>query len=241
MSPQTNNPPTLSNQCQQTSPRSDVKQERAKATRATVLLAAARVFESRGFAAATISDILEEAGVTKGALYFHFDSKESLAREIVSSQVSWRDKSPEREQNPVQRVIDISHAFGMALRQDPLARASIRLTLERNTFQTDDPSPYVGWNADVEAILVDAHRAGVMLTHISPAAAARLITSVFTGAQLASEATTGRTDLTTRIEEIWQLLLPALVDPDVVDTLNPRGSSEPSRRGVQGLSRAIKA
>lgn len=43
------------------------------------LLAAAReVFAERGFAGATMAEIGERAGVTKGGVYFHFRSKEAL-------------------------------------------------------------------------------------------------------------------------------------------------------------------
>ncbi len=51
------------------------RQERAVRTRHAVVQAAAQVFAERGYAAATIAEILDRAGVTKGALYFHFDSK----------------------------------------------------------------------------------------------------------------------------------------------------------------------
>ncbi|MFD6749883.1 TetR family transcriptional regulator, partial [Streptomyces anthocyanicus] len=55
------------------------KQDRAIRTRQTILDAAAQVFEKQGYQAATITEILKVAGVTKGALYFHFQSKEELA------------------------------------------------------------------------------------------------------------------------------------------------------------------
>jgi len=56
------------------------QQERAVRTRRAVLEAAAAVFAERGYAAATIGEILARAQVTKGALYFHFDSKAALAQ-----------------------------------------------------------------------------------------------------------------------------------------------------------------
>ena len=54
-------------------------QERAIRTRRNILVAAADVFADVGYEAATISEILQRANVTKGALYFHFASKEVLA------------------------------------------------------------------------------------------------------------------------------------------------------------------
>ncbi|MGN5376815.1 TetR family transcriptional regulator [Streptomyces lasalocidi] len=64
------------------------RQERAVRTRRAVIEAAAAVFAERGYAAATIAEILERAGVTKGALYFHFDSKEALARGVIDAQIT---------------------------------------------------------------------------------------------------------------------------------------------------------
>lgn len=57
-----------------------VQQQRAIRTRRVFLEAAAEVFDEHGYDAATISAILERAGLTRGALYFHFTSKEELAR-----------------------------------------------------------------------------------------------------------------------------------------------------------------
>ncbi len=61
-------------------------QERAIRTRQNIMLAAATVFNERGYKAATIADILTTAGVTKGALYFHFPSKDDLAQEVLATQ-----------------------------------------------------------------------------------------------------------------------------------------------------------
>jgi AcrR family transcriptional regulator len=51
---------------------------RKAATRARLLQAAAKVYAAHGFAGATLDDVAEEAGLTKGALYGHFGSKDKL-------------------------------------------------------------------------------------------------------------------------------------------------------------------
>ncbi|ADB48838.1 TetR/AcrR family transcriptional regulator [Conexibacter woesei] len=51
---------------------------RKAATRARLLDAAARVYAARGFAGATLDDVAAEAGLTKGAVYGHFGSKDNL-------------------------------------------------------------------------------------------------------------------------------------------------------------------
>lgn len=57
--------------------------EHAHDTRAAVVQAAEQLFAERGFAAATIDDVAEQARVTKGAVYHHFDGKQDLFRAVV--------------------------------------------------------------------------------------------------------------------------------------------------------------
>ena len=57
--------------------------ERRATTRAALLAAARDLFTERGFAATGRDDIAERAGVTRGALYHHFDSKEAVFRAVV--------------------------------------------------------------------------------------------------------------------------------------------------------------
>jgi AcrR family transcriptional regulator len=54
------------------------RSERKARTRAQLLEAAARVYARRGFDNATLDEVGEEAGFTKGAVYDHFGSKENL-------------------------------------------------------------------------------------------------------------------------------------------------------------------
>lgn len=56
--------------------------ERRASTRAALLAAARELFAERGFAAAGREEIVERAGVTRGAMYHHFASKEDLFRAV---------------------------------------------------------------------------------------------------------------------------------------------------------------
>ena len=51
------------------------QEERSEATRGAIVAAADQLFAARGFADASIEDILNAAKVTRGALYHHFESK----------------------------------------------------------------------------------------------------------------------------------------------------------------------
>src|SRR3954462_3858189 len=52
-------------------------------TRARLVDAAKQIFEENGFLEARISDIAERAGLSHGAFYHYFDSKEQIFREIA--------------------------------------------------------------------------------------------------------------------------------------------------------------
>jgi len=62
------------------------QEERRAATRAAIRKAARRLFAKRGFLATSIDDIAAAAGVTKGGVYHHFETKEQLF-EIVFREV----------------------------------------------------------------------------------------------------------------------------------------------------------
>src|ERR1700733_13837045 len=65
---------------------SDVTDKRSDTTREQILRAAAHQFAQRPYYAVGLDDILAEAQLTKGAMYFHFRSKHALALAIVDEQ-----------------------------------------------------------------------------------------------------------------------------------------------------------
>jgi tRNA (adenine37-N6)-methyltransferase len=60
-----------------------VRSKEATTPPEALLTAAFRVFASRGYRATRLEEVAEEAGLTKGAIYYHFDSKEDLLRRAV--------------------------------------------------------------------------------------------------------------------------------------------------------------
>lgn len=52
-------------------------------TRSSVMAEAAKLFATRGYDAVSVREIVQAAGVTKPALYYHFGSKEGVARALL--------------------------------------------------------------------------------------------------------------------------------------------------------------
>jgi AcrR family transcriptional regulator len=63
-----------------------VTAQASESSRRDELLAiAARLFAEKGFRNTTVRDIADAAGILSGSLYHHFDSKESMVDEILST------------------------------------------------------------------------------------------------------------------------------------------------------------
>src|ERR1700721_1257929 len=61
-----------------------VSKERAEANRGALLQAASRLFREKGFDGVGVAEVANAAGLTHGALYAHFPSKEALAAAAFS-------------------------------------------------------------------------------------------------------------------------------------------------------------
>jgi AcrR family transcriptional regulator len=62
--------------------------ERSSQTRNAIIGSARKLFVAQGYAATSVSDILDACGVSRGALYHHFPSKEDIFA-VVFSEVSF--------------------------------------------------------------------------------------------------------------------------------------------------------
>src|SRR5258708_39611620 len=58
------------------------------ATLDDIVSAAAKVFRTKGYHAATVRDIADEVGILRGSLYHHFDSKEELLYLVVKEPIA---------------------------------------------------------------------------------------------------------------------------------------------------------
>ncbi|MFJ9640359.1 ScbR family autoregulator-binding transcription factor [Streptomyces sp. NPDC101178] len=191
-------------------------QERAVRTRRIFLEAAAQVFIEYGYEAASISTILERTKLTRGALYFHFTSKEGLARGVLDEAVTTEGLTPQPFK--VQEWVDVGMLLAYRLPREPLLGASLALSVDpaaRALFGTRWPD----WIELGRELLAEAKERGEIQQHIEPVVAARLVVGAWTGVRLVSGALE-EFDLVSEISELYGLLLPNLVVPGVLARLD---------------------
>ena len=94
-------------------PRStEVNKQLRDSRREQILLAALRIFTRKGFAAAKMSDIAGEAGVSYGLAYHYFKSKEDVFVELVDHAVnsigSVIQEVRKTDENPLEQIREIA-------------------------------------------------------------------------------------------------------------------------------------
>ncbi|MGW1174645.1 ScbR family autoregulator-binding transcription factor [Kitasatospora sp. NPDC002543] len=195
-----------------------VRQERAVRTRRLILEAAASVFDECGYERATIGEVVARAGVTRGAVYFHFASKRELAQGVVEEQFG-RDEIPERHCK-LQEFVDLGMVVAHLMPRDPVLSAGARLSLGQDVFGEFGGGAGPGWARRAESALEAAGRRGELLPQVVPAETARLVTGAWAGVQIQSQKMSGRADLERRIAALYQHLMPAIAVPGVLATLD---------------------
>ncbi|QNE37016.1 ScbR family autoregulator-binding transcription factor [Leifsonia shinshuensis] len=200
-----------------------VTQTRALATRDAILRGAAEVFGARGYGLASISDIAKAAGLTKGALYFHFASKDELALAVVAEQHRRTMEASAAilaEGRPaLESLVLLCRSLGRQLLEDPVVQAGIRLTTDVGTADQAIVEPYEDWFRAIEDLIRRAIEEGDVSERVDPAMFAHLLSPAFTGVQLVSATLTGRADLLQRLRELWIVLLPGIVAEGRLDAL----------------------
>ncbi|WP_052434417.1 ScbR family autoregulator-binding transcription factor [Streptacidiphilus melanogenes] len=192
----------------------DPRQERAIRTRAEILRCAAQLFSERGYQQTGIKDVAEKVGMTKGAVYFHFPNKQSLAVAVVEALYeSWpRALEAVRAKglSPLDTVIEMFNEATSAFLNDPIMQAGTRLQNERAVIDVELPLPYVDWTNLISMLLREAQAQGQLADGADPEVAARVAVAAFFGAQHISNNLHERADFAERWREVRDLLFPAL-------------------------------
>ncbi|EMY36235.1 A-factor receptor protein [Arthrobacter crystallopoietes BAB-32] len=187
--------------------------------RPAIIAAAAETFEKAGYGRTGLDRVAELAGISRPALDQHFPSKADLAKAVIDAQhrivVADGLAVLQQDRPPLDSMIIMCREFGLRLRRDTVVRAGIRLTFEATAFGHRVREPYEDWSTVTASLANRAAAAGQLRPEIDPAALARLVVASFTGVQMVSDVLTGRGDVMDRIREMWQILLPGILNTEM--------------------------
>ncbi|MDQ0417100.1 AcrR family transcriptional regulator [Croceifilum oryzae] len=99
----------------------------AEKTKQELAMIARELFIKKGYIATSIGDICRESGVSKGSLYYHFKSKETLFLYIVEKNAQEWTSKWQQKSNQYTNVIDKMYGFTEFYVEDfrnPLLKAS---------------------------------------------------------------------------------------------------------------------
>jgi AcrR family transcriptional regulator len=103
------------------------RDEKKARTRAQLIDAAATVFARRGYVAASLDEVAEEAGLTKGAVYSNFESKEELFQAVIDDRLN----------EPMLQAANVIDRAGGTIEEQAMAGARMfvdRVQQEREVF-----------------------------------------------------------------------------------------------------------
>ncbi|MFF9573220.1 ScbR family autoregulator-binding transcription factor [Streptomyces sp. NPDC014685] len=188
-----------------------VKQDRAARTRQSLIRAAAEVFAREGFAPASLTAISRGAGVSNGALHFHFESKKSLARAVEEEAVQVvrgiTGKALDGGGGGLRTLMDTTRELMGRLGDDIVVRAGFELG--GDPARGEESLLRSEWQQWVEDMLRHAEDGGELAEGVSPGDALPAIMAATVGFEVL-----GAEDKAWLSEEaidgFWELVLPGL-------------------------------
>lgn len=190
-------------------------QARAEVTRQKIIEAAIEHFDEVGYGDTVLSGIIDRAGITKGAFYYHFSDKEAVASAII-------EEGAVRVQNATRRVTDsaspaleklirVTFVIAKLVRTDDVVKAGNWL---RHGLRQISPAGQRTYVERLEAYIEVAQAAvseGDVVDDIDPAELFETVHTMDLGCELLSEAL-GH-DVFAHLARTWRIMLRGIVPP----------------------------
>lgn len=195
-----------------------VKVRRSTATREDIIAACLQLFARRGFHNTSISDIASGAGITKGAIYWHFKNKEALFAAILDKMKhNWQRivlQHVGEVANPQEKIDKLFDNYYLLLVKEPDVSIFLqRVSLEQDGKYSQLLSEAFERTADfIAAIFEQGRKSGTFNPDLDPKLLAYTIICSLAGAH-AQCLTNKKLSLHALVEEIKRgVLARALAD-----------------------------
>ena len=198
----------------------EASERRADTTRHRLIAAASRQFAHRPYSMVSLDDILAAAELTKGAMYFHFASKQALALAIIDDLTEMTRAAAadllERKMSGLETLIDLVFLLAVQDTQHDVARAGARLL---ETLDNPTPLPLALWQSRMEFVTTLVQRAvteGDVIDLHEPKDIAKMLVALWEGVRRISDLDKPEHYLD-NLQKAWTLALPSFANPDRID------------------------
>jgi len=196
---------------------SELSDKRSDTTREQIMRAAAHQFAQRPYYAVGLDDILAEAQLTKGAMYFHFRSKHALALAIVDEQILRSANAVQdllaRKLSGLETLIDVSYLVAIDDLTQDVTRAAFNLLESVGRTEKLQARLLHGWIELIGEIAERGIREGDIVQQGDPEDIGRLLVSIYMGLRQASNLDEPVV-LLGDFEKAWSTVLRGIVQPD---------------------------
>ncbi|MGW3972217.1 ScbR family autoregulator-binding transcription factor [Streptomyces ardesiacus] len=191
------------------------RQLRAEQTRATIIGAAADLFDRHGYESTSLSEIVAHAGVTKGALYFHFAAKEDLAQAIMQLQCRTfrrlvRDLDG-RGYSSLEALLRLTFGMTRLCEEEPVLRAGLRLATTGVPVRPPLRHPFTEWREIATSRLLNAVRQSDVHPDIDVDSVAHTLVCSVVGTRVVSGTLEPAGRQPRRLAEMWYILIRGVV------------------------------
>jgi TetR/AcrR family transcriptional regulator, transcriptional repressor for nem operon len=193
---------------------------RADTTRQQILHAAAHQFARRPYHQVGLDDVLAEAELTKGAMYFHFRSKHALAMAVIEDQIIWSSEAVAdlltRKLSGLETLIELFYQVAVRDISEDSGRAGLHLLESVGRIEALQADLLGQWIQTLTVIVQRAIAEGDILDHCEPQDVGRLLVSLYMGLRQTSNLDEPEQFLLD-LEKTWALVLGGVVQPERVD------------------------
>lgn len=194
------------------------RQQRSQKTRDDIVREAARLINERTWEHASMKDFTRNAGVTTGAVYFHFANKEEIALTIIDeyNQRTQRDAEQILQQSlpAMETILQIIARYTRAILEDPIVQAGARLTSQPLVFDNPPVLPWTAWSAVHVQNLSRGIEEGDVKPEIDVERFASYAIGTYAGVFIFSGLRNGLTDLMERVSDLSVILISSYVVPE---------------------------
>lgn len=189
------------------------KQARSLETYERVLDAAAAEFARHGYAQTNLQHVAARIGLTKGALYGHFASKEELARALVEhlgrtvGELAAQDAAPGSP--AFDRLRSLTELLARGAGLDVRIGAALRLVSDEMRAGNPPPDALTSLRLHAAALVRVAQADGDIRPLLPPETVAELLLAVVFGAHCTVRID-GADEVPERVRQMWEILEPAL-------------------------------